>query len=100
MQTKTVVDPPADTLAKMEAAEVSDTLVDVQEKVPVHTPAATITKVKGKTLLKHMAMWRPRERATRSALWMSRHRASRSANWNICRRSRCFGSLGTARETG
>lgn len=36
MQAKAVVDTPADKLAKMEAAEVRDTLVDVQGKVPVH----------------------------------------------------------------
>ena len=37
----------------MEAAQVCDKLVDLQKKVPVHTPAATITKVKAKTLSKH-----------------------------------------------
>ena len=52
MQPKAVVDTPGDTQAKMEAAQVCDKLVDVQSKVPVHTPAATITKVKAKTLSK------------------------------------------------
>ena len=56
MQAKAVVDTPADTLAKMETAEVTDTLVDEQGNVPVHTPAATITKVKAKTLSKHSVM--------------------------------------------
>ena len=50
MQAKAIVDTPADTLAKMETAEVTDTLVDVQGNIPAHTPAATITKVKAKTL--------------------------------------------------
>ena len=64
MQAKEVVDTPADTLAKMEAAEVSELLVDVPGKVAVQTLAATITKVNAKTLLIHFAMWRPKERAT------------------------------------
>ena len=56
MQAKAVVDTPAEALAKMETAEVTDTLVDVQGNVPVHTQAATITKVKAKTLSKHLVM--------------------------------------------
>ena len=64
MQVKAVFDTPADTLAKMEAAEVSDILVDVQGKVAVHTLVATITKVNAKTLSIHLAMRRPKERAT------------------------------------
>ena len=44
MQAKAVVDTAADMLAKMEAEDVSDTLVDVQGRVPVHTPAATIKR--------------------------------------------------------
>ena len=88
MQNKAVFETPADMPAKNEAAEVSDTLVDVQGKVPVHTPSATITMVKPKTISKHSAMWRPREGATQSAMWMPRHRASRMAIRNICRRTR------------
>lgn len=53
MHPKAVVDTPADTVAKMEAAEASDTLVDVQG---THRPAATITKVKAKTLSKNSVM--------------------------------------------
>ena len=37
MHAKAVVDTPPDTLAKVEAAEVSKTFADVH-KVPVHTP--------------------------------------------------------------
>ena len=84
MHAKAVVDTPAETLAKVEAAEVSKTFADVH-KVPVHTPAATITKVKAKTLSKHSAMWRLRERGTHWAMWKPSHRATRSANRNICR---------------
>ena len=45
MHAKAVVDTPAVTLGKVEAAEVSKTFAAVH-KVPVHTPAATITKLK------------------------------------------------------
>ena len=85
MHPKAVLDTPADTLANMDAAEVCDTLVDVQG---TDTPAATITQVKAKTISKLSAMWRPTERATHRAKWMPKHRATRSANRNICRRSR------------
>ena len=64
MQARAVVDTPADTQAKMEAAKVSDILVDVQGEVAIHTLAATITKVNAKTLSIHLAMWRTKERAT------------------------------------
>ena len=63
----------------MEAAQVCDKLVDLQQKVPVHTPAATITKVKAKTLSKK------NEIAKHWLLWMRRHSARRIANRNICR---------------
>ena len=53
MQPKAVVHTPGDTQAKMEAAQVWDKLVNLQSKVPVRTPVATITKVKAKTLSKH-----------------------------------------------